>query len=237
MRAQHSEGFDPMSLRISRQAVQAAPLFLLLPLFQSCVSGQAHQRAIDEKEATIRALREEKVDLKQQLLALRSQHEEVLGQLSDATTQRPEPAASKQQRQPDLSELDAVGISHGMRGGNMVISIPSSITFGSGQAKLSDSGKKALQKVASTLKREYGGARYSIEGHTDTDPIKKSGFDSNRDLSVTRAMAVLRYLVEECGIPDERCIVAGHGQYDPRAPNKTEADKSRNRRVEIVVLR
>jgi chemotaxis protein MotB len=117
----------------------------------------------------------------------------------------------------------------------MVISIPSSITFASGQATLSKEGQKALQNVASTLKKEYPGAKYGIEGHTDSDPIKKSKFTSNRDLSIARAMAVLTYLVEECKIPDESCIVAGHGQYDPIGSNKSDSDKAKNRRVEIVV--
>jgi flagellar motor protein MotB len=50
-------------------------------------------------------------------------------------------------------------------------------------------------------------------------------------------MAVLTYLVEDCGIPDAQCIVAGHGEYEPIAPNKAEGEKAKNRRVEIVVHR
>jgi chemotaxis protein MotB len=117
----------------------------------------------------------------------------------------------------------------------MVISIRSAITFPSGQAALSKEGQKAIRNVASSLKKTYPGAKYGIEGHTDTDPIKKSKFPSNRDLSIARAMAVLTYLVEECGLPDDQCIVAGHGQYDPVVANKSESDKANNRRVEIVV--
>ena len=140
-----------------------------------------------------------------------------------------EPAETK------FPELDSMGISYGMRDGNMVISIPSSITFASGQATLSKDGQKALKEVASTLKKQYPQAKYAIEGHTDTDPIRKSRFTSNRELSIARAMAVLTYLVEECGVKDDQCIVAGHGQYDPVAATAGEKDKAKNRRVEIVV--
>jgi chemotaxis protein MotB len=48
-------------------------------------------------------------------------------------------------------------------------------------------------------------------------------------------MAVLHFLVEECGVPDDQCVVAGHGQYEPIAANDSKSSKARNRRVEIVV--
>jgi chemotaxis protein MotB len=213
------------------------PLLLLLPFFASCVTSQSHQRALDEKDKTISDLREERTQLKSQLQALANSRDEALGELADASA-RPAPAVHETAAEKtDFSELDAVGVGHSVRNGNVVISIPSSITFRSGKADLSDSGRKALQKVAATLKREYPDARFSVEGHTDADPINKSSFASNRDLSVARAMAVLRYLVEDCSVADDRCIVAGYGQYDPVASNSKDTDKAKNRRVEIVVLR
>jgi chemotaxis protein MotB len=134
-----------------------------------------------------------------------------------------------------IPELDNVGVTYGMRDGNMVITIPSSITFKSGEASLSKDGEKALRSVASTLKSKYGGAKYSIEGHTDADPIKKSKYGSNRELSIARAQAVHAFLVVECNVPDEKCVVVGHGEYLPVAPNASDKDKAKNRRVEIVV--
>jgi chemotaxis protein MotB len=225
--------------RIGRLA-RAVSLVLLVPFLGACVSNQSHQRALDEKDNTIRELRDERARLKSQIQGLASSRDDALGQLADATAA---PAAAEKEiaappeKREAFPELDSVGVSYGMRDGNMVLSIPSSITFASGKAELSEEGRKALKKVASTLKREYGDAHFSVEGHTDADPIKKSGFASNRDLSVARAMAVLHYLVEDCGIGDDRCIVAGHGQYDPVASNAKDADKAKNRRVDIVVLR
>jgi len=139
----------------------------------------------------------------------------------------PEPAS--------YPELDALGVSYGERDGNTVITLPSAITFASGKADLSPSGAKALDAVAVRLKSEFAGATLHVEGHTDSDPIKRSGFDSNRELSLRRAMAVLTYLVEECQIPDEDFVVVGHGQYRPVASNDRPEGKSANRRVEIVV--
>lgn len=223
-----------------RALARVLPLLLLVPFLGACVTSQSHQRALDEKDATIRELRDERARLKAQLQGAAADRDDALGQLAEAGSARAEPEA----REPvapaadaKFPELDSVGVSYGMRDGNMVLSIPASITFASGKAELSSDGKAALKKVGTTLQREYPEAHFSVEGHTDADPIKKSGFGSNRDLSVARAMAVLRFLVEDCGVSDERCIVAGHGQYDPVAANQKDGDKAKNRRVEIVVLR
>lgn len=205
-------------------------LLLISGVSTSCVSSRGYQQALDDRDAEIRKLREERAALKSQIQSMKSNLDTAQGEVANASSTKsadPEPAK--------MPELDSLGIGYGMRDGNMVISIPSSISFASGQATLTKDGQKALKQVAATLKKQYPGARYSIEGHTDSDPIKKSKFTSNRDLSLQRAMAVLTFLVEECGITDDQCIVAGHGQYSPVAPNDNKDDKSRNRRVEIVV--
>lgn len=230
-RAQH----EGMSVSMKRKIMSRLAIagWGLLALTQAgCVSSRGYQQAMDQKEAEIRALREERAALKAEIQRQRGELDLARGEAAEASAQIAE--APQEARFP---ELDSMGISYGMRDGNMVISVPSSITFPSGQATLSKEGQRALREVASTLKRQYSGARFEIEGHTDTDPIKKSKFSSNRELSIARAMAVLTYLVEECGIPDDQCIVSGHGQYDPVAPNQSDSEKAKNRRVEIVVHR
>ena len=116
-----------------------------------------------------------------------------------------------------------------------VLTVSSDVTFASGKAELSERGKDVLTVVARTLLEDYPSAEYWVEGHTDSDPIKKSAFPTNRDLSLARSMAVLHYLVDETGIPDGQCVVAGWGEYRPVAGNDSNHGKSKNRRVEIVV--
>ena len=84
---------------------------------------------------------------------------------------------------------------------------------------------------------QAGGIPIWVGGHTDSDPIVKSKFASNRDLSLARAMAVLRYLVDDAGIKDGQCAVVGFGEYRPLTANDSSASKARNRRVEITVVR
>jgi chemotaxis protein MotB len=207
-------------------------MLLFTPGLTSCVSQRLHQQALEEKDAEIRTLREERSALKIQNQQLKANYESMHGQLSDASSPAPEAPAAAPQVQAKIPEFDEAGIGYGMRDGNMVITIPSSITFASGQATLSKEGQGALKKVAAMLKKEHAGAHYSIEGHTDDEPIKKSKFETNRELSYARAMAVLAYLVADCGIRDDDCQVVAHGQYEPIV---SKGDKAKNRRVEIVV--
>lgn len=204
----------------------AAIGFLLL------TSGCVSQQTLKDYQDEVRALREERTQLKKENRQLRMQNESYEVALAEANTKLTDEPTS-----PEYDELDALGIDYRTQGGNFVISIPASITFASGKATLTKQGKGALAVVAQTLRADYGDGVFWIEGHTDSDPIRKSKWDSNRDLSVARAMEVLHYLVEDAGILDDQCVVAGHGQYSPQSGNDDDAGKARNRRVEIVVHR
>jgi chemotaxis protein MotB len=201
----------------------AMTLFLFLG---ACATPKQVQQYQDE----LRMLREEKTQLKKENRDLRAQTEAYETSLADASVKPIAPAVVT-----DNPEFDALGIDYGTRGGDVVISIPSEITFSSGKADLTKKGNEALEAVARVLMSKHRDGRFWIEGHTDSDPIKKSKWESNRDLSVERAMAVLHYLVEDCGVPDDQCVVVGHGQYQPVAGNNDNSGKARNRRVEIVV--
>lgn len=182
----------------------------------------------------MRSYEDEIVTLREEKTKLRKENQDLKRRLGDYEMRLAE-ANMKLLETPTLPELDNVGVTYGARDGNLVITLPNDITFSSGQATLTTRGKTALKAVASTIIDKYPGEAYFIEGHTDTDPIRKSKFESNRDLSVARAMEVHAFLVEECSIPDQDCVVAGYGEYRPVADNATKAGKSQNRRVEIVV--
>ncbi|HSV32222.1 MAG TPA: OmpA family protein [Atribacteraceae bacterium] len=76
-----------------------------------------------------------------------------------------------------------------------------------------------------------------IEGHTCNLPIQTEQFPSNWELSAARAIAVLRYFVEQKGVSPEKMIAVGYGEQRPLVPNDNETSRQRNRRVEIVILR
>jgi chemotaxis protein MotB len=76
--------------------------------------------------------------------------------------------------------------------------------------------------------------RVSIVGHTDSDPIKKSKWADNWELSSQRSLSVLRYLIKR-GIPEDLIEAAGRGASQPVADNSSSSGKAQNRRVEVVV--
>jgi chemotaxis protein MotB len=108
--------------------------------------------------------------------------------------------------------------------------------FSSGKAKLKSSGKTALSKVARDLKGNYSSLPIRIYGFTDSDPIRKSKWKDNLELSANRSMAVTRYLISK-GVDDERIETIAMGATHFLTSNKTRAGKSQNRRVEIFVIK
>lgn len=116
------------------------------------------------------------------------------------------------------------------RSGNTVtVSVASDILFSSGKVDLKSTAKRTLADVSRVLKSQYGSKTIRIEGYTDTDPIKKSGWKDNLELSLQRSAAVHRYLQEQ-GVDAERMYAAGFGATN------TLASKAASRRVEIVVV-
>ncbi len=205
-----------------------------MPFLAGCNSS-AYQRAIDARDADLQRSLRDQERMREQLAGKDAQIDRLQGQLTDKELQlqaRPEAASA-----PRLTGFENLGVPVGVNAdGYLVITLPSAISFGSGKADLTEEGMQTLQRIARQLTNEYSGAKFHIEGHTDNDPIKKSSFASNRELSIARAMEVLAYLVsEDCKIPDEDCVLVGRGQYDPIAANDSNENKSRNRRVEIVV--
>lgn len=107
--------------------------------------------------------------------------------------------------------------------------------FDKGQADLRPQFLWILDLVAKEIKTVPNAVR--IEGHTDDLPIHTARFPSNWELSTTRATNVLRYFIDHDGIPPNRLSAAGYADTRPIMPNDNEADRARNRRVDIVILR
>jgi chemotaxis protein MotB len=118
----------------------------------------------------------------------------------------------------------------------LVITFVSEVFFDSGKDQVKQEGKSALEKVGEVLNKDVPGSDVAIEGHTDNDPIKYSGWKTNWELSSARALAVLHYLVDECKVEPGRLSANGYGQFRPVEPNDSAQNKQKNRRVEIVIL-
>jgi len=116
----------------------------------------------------------------------------------------------------------------------LVLSIPEAGSFSTGSAELSTATQALIGKVAAALVDAPNAIR--VEGHTDDVPIHTSRYRSNWELSTARATAVVEFLTTVTGISAERLSAAGYGEFRPRAENADAAGRSRNRRVDLVVL-
>ena len=105
------------------------------------------------------------------------------------------------------------------------------ILFNSGKATFKEETMPVLQNMLAIFK-EYPQARFSIEGHTDSDGSNAL----NQTLSENRAAAVKNFLIEN-GIMADRLMSTGYGETKPIATNKTAAGKAQNRRVEIKLIK
>jgi len=114
----------------------------------------------------------------------------------------------------------------------------SELFFDSGQAVLKPEGRLELDKVASALsdleKQIPGEIAWvlRVDGHTDVRPISVAQFRSNWELSASRAISVVQYLISR-GISPQHLVAAGFGEFQPIDPGRTDEAFSRNRRIEL----
>jgi chemotaxis protein MotB len=133
------------------------------------------------------------------------------------------------------NEINDKQVSVEMQGKGLVITFVSEVLFDAGKANLRSDSLNKLAKVANVLNTTVADLNVGIEGHTDNQPIKKSGWKSNWELSSARALSVLHYLGEK-GVEESRLAATGYGEYKPVATNDSREGRQKNRRVEIVIL-
>lgn len=135
----------------------------------------------------------------------------------------------QEQSEPQRTGFEGIaGVTGSMSAGEVTATVESDVLFDSGKATLKSAAKQSLDQVANVLNSTYAGRSIRVAGHTDTDPIRKSGHKSNYHLGFERAYAVREYLISR-GVPSNRIYLASYG------PDKPRGSKAQSRRVEIIV--
>ena len=116
----------------------------------------------------------------------------------------------------------------------LVVSIRESGSFQTGSAEVSPQAREVISEVAAAV-RDVGNF-VRVEGHTDDVPIHTARYGSNWELSTARATNVVALLVAAHRIDAARLSAAGYSEFHPRVPNDSEANRARNRRVDVVIL-
>ena len=106
--------------------------------------------------------------------------------------------------------------------------------FKSGSAEMDKKAEVELESLVESIKRFPSDV--IVEGHTDNMPISGGRYASNWELSVARAVKVIDFLVSR-GVPEEKLVAGGYGEYHPAHPNDTRANRALNRRIEITIPR
>lgn len=180
--------------------------------------------------------------LKNENASLNDEVANLRNQLADRNTALEQCDQEKRARDQQLAELrrgmgaggttgfeGIAGVSGSMSAGEVTASVESDLLFDPGKTTLKSSAKKSLDAVAGVLNSTYGTASIRVAGHTDSDPIKHSGFKSNYHLGFERAWAVRDYLISK-GVTANRVSLASYG------PDVPKGGKPQSRRVEIVVV-
>ncbi|MHC4138738.1 MAG: OmpA/MotB family protein [Planctomycetota bacterium] len=192
--------------------------------------------------AELKGLREEKVLMTQRIEELQSERDDLDSRYAVSESERARLIQERNKlenaRRSMEGRLRGTGVSVKIKEGHISVVLPSSVLFNSGQTKLKKDAKNSLAKVCSVLKKDFPNETIRIEGHTDSDPIKRTKlvYKSNWELSAARAATVLHYLTDNCHLDPKKLYLSGFGEYQPVASNKNKSGKKKNRRVEIVVL-
>ena len=214
----------------TRSRTTILSVFCLISIFVlcGCTNWQKKYQALNVEHQNIRGLLERERAEKGQLSSQITQGQRTIEELQRQIAERNQSVGS------GTGFGDAYDVSLDASAGTITVTLSNSILFDAGKSELKKSTSVELNHIESVLNEQYGSRRIDIVGHTDSDPIKKSKWKDNWELSAQRSLSVVRYLIKR-GIPKDSIRAVGCGAGSPVAPNTTRTGKAKNRRVEIVV--
>lgn len=215
-------------LTIARLEAEAADLGRQIEALRADLDTRTAQ--LDEERARSTRILSDKGALKAELDSMKA----ALAELEARKRQAEQRVAAYKDLVARFQKLiDAGKLDVRVVDGRMVVVLATDILFPSGSAELSDDGKAALTEVGTVLATIDN--RYQVEGHTDNVPIRTTKFPSNWYLGAARAIGVVDHLIAS-GLQGDHVSAAAFADTKPVAPNTDDAGRSRNRRIEIVVL-
>ena len=134
-----------------------------------------------------------------------------------------------------LLSFDGKGLTVEQRDGKVYVSMENKLLFKPGSWAVGSEGRQAIRQLAMVLE-ENKDIAVLIEGHTDDEPyIGDSKLSGNWDLSVKRATSIVALLLKNNGVNPENITAAGKGEYAPLVPNSSASNRSKNRRIEVIL--
>ena len=190
--------------------------------------AEASRRALEER---VKALEGDKATLSQSMTQLSENLEDAQAELARVK------ATYDSLEEKMHAEIKKGEIKLTQSEGRIQVDLVDKVLFDSGQADLSPRGQEVLSRVAAVLK-DVDDKTINVSGHTDDSPITDklvTKYPTNWELSVARAVNVVRYLNEQGKVPAKRLTASGYGQYHPVASNANATGRAKNRRIEILL--
>lgn len=240
-----------------RLVVRLLVFSLAIGAFQSCVSKKKYDELTEAKNATdqalaqtqeqVKTLQGEVENMKSEMDSQKENYEsQIEGINADLASKDAkisqmdgELTATKEELERVKSEINGIfatytesGLTLEEKNGDLMIVTSEPMNYRSGSAYLTRAQRDAVDALAETLKNNPN-VKVLIEGHTDDDKmIEGAAYKDNWDLSVARAMSVVRRLVSK-GVNPEQLSAAGRSMFEPVGDNETSEGKSMNRRTAV----
>lgn len=196
----------------------------------------SQSKTIEDMGRRMGDLQIEKSRLQKELESLQKSHQEKIRNVT--STYETWLAKTKEEIAEGMKEeirRGQVNVKESREG--LTVNLVGSILFDPGETNLNADGAAILQKAIPVLKNVKDRV-IRVEGHTDNLPIHHATaikYPTNLELSVARAITVVKYL-EEQGVDPGNLIVVGYGDVRPVADNRTPEGRALNRRIEIVLV-
>jgi chemotaxis protein MotB len=131
--------------------------------------------------------------------------------------------------------LKQQGLDAKLESRGLLITLPQTVLFSSGDDRISPSAQPIIAEIASALRDSD--IKVELAGHADSLPIHNRRFSNNWELSAARGLSLLHVLTADYGIDEARLTVSSCGAFRPKESNDTADGRAGNRRVEILILK
>lgn len=215
-----------MNTKIKKTILLVAVIMVAIPL-TGCTNWKKKYNLLNVEHQNLKGRYEFEKSQRNKLLAEAAEREKTIEELQKEIEERNVSA--------DVATgFEGMDVTFDPAAGTITVTLDNKILFDPGKAELKKNRITELDHILSVLNQNYAGNMIDVVGHTDADPIKKSKWKDNWELSSQRALTVVRYLTNK-GFNPAQIRAAGCGEHRPVAPNTSISGKAKNRRVEIVV--
>ncbi|MDR2556405.1 MAG: OmpA family protein [Bacteroidales bacterium] len=175
-------------------------------------------KALNEKEAQLAEKEKKVAELQSVLDAMQNKMRELKNKISAA-----------------LTGFADKGLTIYTKNGKVYVSVDEKLLFASGKWEVGAAGRDALAQVSKALANNPD-IQILVEGHTDNVPLKGKGdVKDNWDLSVMRATAIVKILLENPNVSPSQIEAGGRGEFSPVVDNSSSENRAKNRRSDIII--